>query len=114
MFADGRQGFQDMRLSMLDLQAPLCDALSIASMENRTDASIATAHLRNIDAWLNTLLNLISKAEKSVDFCQSAHQLPPYPALGLAWTAMARNSATINIASSKAIHSLVNSITLVC
>ena len=113
MFTTGRQGFHDMRQSLLNIQAPLCNSLSIASMENRSDTTISTEHLHHIDTWLNMMLNLINKAEKSVDFCQAATQLPPYPVIGLAWTALANNSMTIDIASSKAIHSLVNSIMLV-
>ena len=37
--AVGRQGFQAMCASLLNLQALLRDSLSIASMENRTDAT---------------------------------------------------------------------------
>ena len=59
------------------------------------------------------MLNINDKAARSVDFCPAAALLPPYPALGLAWMAMANNSASIDIATSKALHALVNSITLV-
>lgn len=112
-FPTGQQGFQDLRTSLLHLQAPLWDALSIASMENQQDVSLSMLHLKNLDNWLNFLLNVTNKAEKSVNFCQAVVQLPPYPALGLAWTALANNSTTIHIASSKVVHSLVNSITLI-
>lgn len=39
--------------------------------------------------------------------------LPPYPAIGLTWTAMANNATSVNMGTSKAIHLLINSITLV-
>ena len=113
VFPNGHQGFHDLCDTLLHLQTPLRDAMSIASMENQSDAIISMAHLQDIDNWLNMLLSMTNKAEKSIDFCQVAAQLPPYPALGLAWTALANNSTSINMASSKAIHSLVNSITLV-
>ena len=77
------------------------------------DAVISVNHLCALDGWLNFLLKVNNKAEKSVDFCQATTTLPPYPALGLAWTAMANNASSVDIATSKAVHSLVNSITLV-
>ena len=110
---NGRQGFQDQWLSLLNLQGPIRDALSIASMENRQDATIGIPQLQNIDRWLNFHLSLTSKAEKSLEYCPPAATLPPYPALGLAWTAMANDANSIDMPISKLIHSLVNSITIV-
>ena len=82
-------------------------------MENRHNAIVSVSHLQEIDSWLNFHLSLTNKAEKSLDFCPPAATLPPYPALRLAWSAMANNANSIDLPTSKSIHSLVNSITIV-
>ena len=113
MVSFGRQGFNDMRMSLLRLQGPVRDALSISSMENRPDAVVLVQHLQEVDKWFNFQLSLINKGEKSLDYCPPAATLPPYPTLGLAWVAMANNTNSIDLPTSKAIHVLVNSITVV-
>ena len=102
-----------MHLFLLHLQGPVQDALSISSMENRQDAIVPVHHLNEIDKWLNFHLSLTNKAEKLLEYCPPAMVLPPYPALGLAWAAMANNANSIDLPTSKSIHSLVNSITMV-
>ena len=99
--------------SLAQLQTPLQDALAIASMENNEFTTIRVDHSRQLLQLIDMLAKVTDKAAKSVDYCQAAVQLPPYPALGLAWMAMANNTSSIDITASKAVHSLVNSITVV-
>ena len=98
---------------LTELQGPIKDALSIASMENWPDAVLAISQLQVIDSWFGFLLKVNDKVECSLEFCPPALTLPPYPTLGLAWMAMANNATSVDIVTSKSIHSLVNSITLV-
>ena len=65
---------------------------------------MGVAQLQDIDKWINL---------KSLEYCPPAANLPPCPALGLAWTAMANDANSIDLPNSKAIHSLVNSITVI-
>ena len=113
IFPPGRNGFTELKTRLAQIQSPIQDALSIASMENSEFTTINTAHARQLLQLLDTLTKVADKATKSIDYCQAATQLPPYPALGLAWMAMANNSNSIDLASSKAVHLLVNSITVV-
>ena len=73
-----------MRLTLLELQNPLCNALSIASMEGSTDITLTVAHTQALDRWLATLLKVTDKAEHSLEFCPLAVLLPPFPTMGLA------------------------------
>ena len=81
--------------------------------ESSADATLTILHIQSIDRWINMLLKVTDKAECSLDFCPSAASLPPFPAMGLAWTAMANNATSVDMATGKIIHSLVNSITVV-
>ena len=112
-FSDRRQGFYELKAKLQELQAPLQESLSIASMENSEFTMITTDHARQISHWFAMLTTVTDKAAKSLDYCPEAAQLPPYPALGLAWTALANSRNSINISASKAVHALVNSITIV-
>ena len=103
----------ELKARLAELTTPLQDALSIASMENSEYTSIKMAHSQRLLELLSTLTNVTEKASKSVDYCPAASQLPPYPALGLAWMAIANKSSAIDLPTSKATHSLVNSITVV-
>ena len=102
-----------MQMLLLELQSPLREALSIASMENSSDASLSVPQIQALDRWINMLLKVNDKAERSLNFCPSAASLPPFPAIGLVWTALANNAMSLDLATGKNIHSLVNSITIV-
>ena len=112
-FNIGKQGFVKLCNKLTKLQSLVQDALSIASMENRLDVIINKAQLSDIDTMLTFLHSVVDLAEKSIVHCPPVTGLPPYPALGIAWTALVNNRMTIDLDTAKAIHALVNSITIV-
>ena len=50
-------------------------------MENSEFTTIRTDHSRQLLQLMDTLTKVTDKAAKSIEYCQAATQLPPYPAL---------------------------------
>ena len=83
VFPLGWLGFTSLQDRLIQLQDPLQDALSIASMENSEFTSLRTDLARQLLQLVDTLVKVNARASKSIDHCPAAAQLPPYPALGL-------------------------------
>ena len=112
-FKNGAAGFQELRVKLLNLQSPLRASRVAAHENNEERVVISTKQATDLDNLLTFLMKVNEKAENSLTVCPTARQIGPYPALGLAWTALANNSSSIDMTTSKIIHSLTNSITVV-